>query len=111
MAVCCRATINLCRACVAIAECSHSALLLLLLQVAAELDKGTLAEPPPGWIRPGEVADTAEESGSSGEPKQMLQLCLCGAFSVYSLQHRVTLRNNAWLQLAVVPGLAGTNKL
>ncbi|WIA09411.1 hypothetical protein OEZ85_008816 [Tetradesmus obliquus] len=33
--------------------------------VAAELDKGTLAEPPPGWIRPGEVADTAEESGSS----------------------------------------------
>jgi hypothetical protein len=42
-------------------------LLLLLLQVAAELDKGTLAEPPPGWIRPGEVADTAEESGSSGE--------------------------------------------
>jgi hypothetical protein len=42
---------------------------LLLLQVAAELDKGTLAEPPPGWIRPGEVADTAEESGSSGEPQ------------------------------------------
>ncbi|KAF6259017.1 SNF2 family N-terminal domain-containing protein [Scenedesmus sp. NREL 46B-D3] len=33
--------------------------------VAAELDKGALAEPPPGWIRPGEVADTAEESGSS----------------------------------------------
>eukprot|EP00878_Enallax_costatus_P014375 GHUV01015035.1.p1 GENE.GHUV01015035.1~~GHUV01015035.1.p1 ORF type:complete len:687 (+),score=273.54 GHUV01015035.1:305-2365(+) len=33
--------------------------------VAAELDKGTLTQPPPGWIRPGEVADTAEESGSS----------------------------------------------
>lgn len=40
---------------------------LNILQVAAELDKGTLSQPPPGWIRPGEVADTAEESGSSGE--------------------------------------------
>eukprot|EP00879_Flechtneria_rotunda_P017507 GHRR01018356.1.p1 GENE.GHRR01018356.1~~GHRR01018356.1.p1 ORF type:complete len:1057 (+),score=419.84 GHRR01018356.1:236-3406(+) len=33
--------------------------------VAAELDKCTLQQPPPGWIRPGEVADGAEESGSS----------------------------------------------
>lgn len=37
------------------------------MQVAAELDKGSLKEPPPGWIRPGEVADTMEESGSSGD--------------------------------------------
>jgi hypothetical protein len=44
-------------------------------QVAAELDKGTLQEAPPGWIRPGEVAEGAEESGSSGAGQQLL-LCI-----------------------------------
>jgi hypothetical protein len=42
---------------------------LCFAQVAAELDKGTLQEPPAGWIRPGDVAEGGgggDESGSSG---------------------------------------------
>jgi hypothetical protein len=74
-------------------------MLLLLLQVAAELDKGTLAEPPPGWIRPGEVADTAEESGSSGEPANAAAVDHLWHFSPYiTSMHSAT----AWLQLNVV---------
>lgn len=37
--------------------------------MANELDKGTLKEPPSGWIRPGDAAEGGggDESGSSGE--------------------------------------------
>ena len=48
--------------------CWHCLAVVVNDQVASELEKGNLKEPPAGWIRPGDAAEGAggEESGSSG---------------------------------------------
>jgi hypothetical protein len=55
--------------------CVSDVLVFSWSQVAAELEKGTLKEPPAGWIRPGDAAEGAggDESGSSG-----VQGCVLG---------------------------------
>lgn len=66
--------------------CVPDVLVFPWFQVAAELEKGTLKEPPAGWIRPGDAAEGAggDESGSSG-----VQGCVLGGcvLRLKSCQH------------------------
>ena len=49
-------------------------------QVAAEVDKGNLKEPPAGWIRPGDAAESVGPNSFKGPAqfckKQLALLCL-----------------------------------